>query len=227
MRRVGDRSGQGGGPVLIIVQNLPVPFDRRVWLECQALARRVPGRGRVPEGAGDPGVPAPRRGRALQVPALPPGGSRRLRRRVRVLVPHDGEAGAHGRAGAALRGHPGVQPARHLLAASAAVLRAPRRIAVRLRPARPVPRALRVAVPRRGRACRTGSCWRWSGRPSAPPATSSRPTSPTAGRPSAAARSTPTTSRSSAPAPTPIASGVARAVPEPSGAAASSPRTSA
>ena len=29
-----------GGPrprVLIIVQNLPVPFDRRVWLECQAL----------------------------------------------------------------------------------------------------------------------------------------------------------------------------------------------
>jgi glycosyltransferase involved in cell wall biosynthesis len=25
--------------VLIIVQNLPVPFDRRVWLECRALAR--------------------------------------------------------------------------------------------------------------------------------------------------------------------------------------------
>jgi hypothetical protein len=23
--------------VLIVVQNLPVPFDRRVWLECQAL----------------------------------------------------------------------------------------------------------------------------------------------------------------------------------------------
>jgi hypothetical protein len=23
--------------VLISVQNLPVPFDRRVWLECQAL----------------------------------------------------------------------------------------------------------------------------------------------------------------------------------------------
>ncbi|MGH9917446.1 MAG: glycosyltransferase WbuB, partial [Nitrososphaerales archaeon] len=23
--------------VLIIVQNLPVPFDRRVWLECKAL----------------------------------------------------------------------------------------------------------------------------------------------------------------------------------------------
>ena len=26
-----------GDGVLIIVQNLPVPFDRRVWLECQAL----------------------------------------------------------------------------------------------------------------------------------------------------------------------------------------------
>ena len=25
------------GRVLIIVQNLPVPFDRRVWLECRAL----------------------------------------------------------------------------------------------------------------------------------------------------------------------------------------------
>ena len=41
--------------ILIIVQNLPVPFDRRVWLECQALT----GAGyRVtvvcPKGKGDP-----------------------------------------------------------------------------------------------------------------------------------------------------------------------------
>jgi glycosyltransferase involved in cell wall biosynthesis len=41
--------------VLIIVQNLPVPFDRRVWLECQALA----GAGYdvsvvCPKGKGDP-----------------------------------------------------------------------------------------------------------------------------------------------------------------------------
>jgi glycosyltransferase involved in cell wall biosynthesis len=28
-----------GARILIIVQNLPVPFDRRVWLECQALTR--------------------------------------------------------------------------------------------------------------------------------------------------------------------------------------------
>jgi glycosyltransferase involved in cell wall biosynthesis len=42
--------------VLIIVQNLPVPFDRRVWLECQAL---VSAGYRVavvcPKGSGDPG----------------------------------------------------------------------------------------------------------------------------------------------------------------------------
>ncbi len=42
--------------VLIIVQNLPVPFDRRVWLECQAL---VSAGYRVavvcPQGRGDPG----------------------------------------------------------------------------------------------------------------------------------------------------------------------------
>ena len=41
--------------VLIIVQNLPVPFDRRVWLECQAL---VSAGYRVavvcPKGKGDP-----------------------------------------------------------------------------------------------------------------------------------------------------------------------------
>ncbi|HEV2070474.1 MAG TPA: glycosyltransferase, partial [Acidimicrobiales bacterium] len=38
MRGRGAPVGQVDSPgVLIIVQNLPVPFDRRVWLECQAL----------------------------------------------------------------------------------------------------------------------------------------------------------------------------------------------
>ncbi len=37
-RRPGARSRAGAAPrVLIIVQNLPVPLDRRVWLECRAL----------------------------------------------------------------------------------------------------------------------------------------------------------------------------------------------
>jgi glycosyltransferase involved in cell wall biosynthesis len=34
---VTTENGPVGAHVLIIVQNLPVPFDRRVWLECQAL----------------------------------------------------------------------------------------------------------------------------------------------------------------------------------------------
>jgi glycosyltransferase involved in cell wall biosynthesis len=41
--------------VLIIVQNLPVPFDRRVWLECQALASAGYQVAVVcPKGKGDP-----------------------------------------------------------------------------------------------------------------------------------------------------------------------------
>ena len=32
-----NRAAPKGARLLIIVQNLPVPFDRRVWLECQAL----------------------------------------------------------------------------------------------------------------------------------------------------------------------------------------------
>jgi glycosyltransferase involved in cell wall biosynthesis len=42
--------------VLIIVQNLPVPFDRRVWLECQALTASGYRVAVVcPKGKGDPG----------------------------------------------------------------------------------------------------------------------------------------------------------------------------
>lgn len=41
--------------VLIIVQNLPVPFDRRVWLECQALRSQGYGVSVIcPKGKGDP-----------------------------------------------------------------------------------------------------------------------------------------------------------------------------
>ena len=45
----------GKPSVLIIVQNLPVPFDRRVWLECRALAAAGYGVSVVcPKGPGDP-----------------------------------------------------------------------------------------------------------------------------------------------------------------------------
>src|SRR4051794_16374789 len=41
--------------VLIIVQNLPVPFDRRVWLECKALtAEGYDVTVICPKGKGDP-----------------------------------------------------------------------------------------------------------------------------------------------------------------------------
>ena len=45
--------------VLIIVQNLPVPFDRRVWLECQALVGAGYGVSVIcPKGKGDPSYQA-------------------------------------------------------------------------------------------------------------------------------------------------------------------------
>jgi len=47
---------RSGPRVLIIVQNLPVPFDRRVWLECQTLtAAGVRVAVVCPKGPGDPG----------------------------------------------------------------------------------------------------------------------------------------------------------------------------
>lgn len=56
-RRHGDVPRQQAGPnhVLVIVQNLPVPLDRRVWLECKAL-RDAGYRVTVicPQGPGDP-----------------------------------------------------------------------------------------------------------------------------------------------------------------------------
>jgi glycosyltransferase involved in cell wall biosynthesis len=67
----------GGRPrVAIIVQNLPVPFDRRVWLECQSLVARgydvtvvcPQGEGTGPEQVVD-GV------RILAYPGYAPGGS--------------------------------------------------------------------------------------------------------------------------------------------------------
>jgi glycosyltransferase involved in cell wall biosynthesis len=47
--------GNGSRRILIIVQNLPVPFDRRVWLECRTLTRAGYQVAVVcPKGPGDP-----------------------------------------------------------------------------------------------------------------------------------------------------------------------------
>jgi glycosyltransferase involved in cell wall biosynthesis len=63
--------------VLIIVQNLPVPFDRRVWLECQAL---VAAGYRVsvvcPKGKGDPAYEVIDTVEIYKYPPYAPGGSK-------------------------------------------------------------------------------------------------------------------------------------------------------
>ncbi|WP_345801192.1 glycosyltransferase family 4 protein [Microbacterium sp. AZCO] len=58
MPRPAVESTRAGRPphVLIIVENLPVPLDRRVWLECQALVARGYRVSVIcPKGPGDPG----------------------------------------------------------------------------------------------------------------------------------------------------------------------------
>src|SRR6185437_9272943 len=63
--------------ILIIVQNLPVPFDRRVWLECQALT----GDGYqvsvvCPKGDGDPSYHEVNGVRLYKYKPYAPGGSK-------------------------------------------------------------------------------------------------------------------------------------------------------
>jgi glycosyltransferase involved in cell wall biosynthesis len=63
--------------VLIIVQNLPVPFDRRVWLECQALVSAGYDVTVVcPKGKGDPGYACIDGVRLYKYRPYAPGGSK-------------------------------------------------------------------------------------------------------------------------------------------------------
>ena len=65
----------GAARVLIVVQNLPVPFDRRVWLECRAL--RAAGYDVTvvcPKGPGDPASEVVDGVRLLKYPPYAPGG---------------------------------------------------------------------------------------------------------------------------------------------------------
>ena len=63
--------------ILIIVQNLPVPFDRRVWLECKALVRAGHEVCVVcPKGDGDPGYEVIGSVRLYKYRPYAPGGSK-------------------------------------------------------------------------------------------------------------------------------------------------------
>ena len=63
--------------ILIIVQNLPVPFDRRVWLECKALVRAGHQVCVVcPKGDGDPGYEVIGSVRLYKYRPYAPGGSK-------------------------------------------------------------------------------------------------------------------------------------------------------
>jgi len=74
---VADPSRAAARPrVLIIVQNLPVPFDRRVWLECQALkAAGYDVTVVCPKGKGDPDHEVVEGVTLLKYPPYAPGGS--------------------------------------------------------------------------------------------------------------------------------------------------------
>jgi glycosyltransferase involved in cell wall biosynthesis len=71
-------SARTRGPrILIIVQNLPVPFDRRVWLECQALTAAGYQVAVVcPKGAGDPAYQVVDSVKLYKYKPYAPGGSK-------------------------------------------------------------------------------------------------------------------------------------------------------
>jgi glycosyltransferase involved in cell wall biosynthesis len=69
--------GDVGKRILIIVQNLPVPFDRRVWLECQALTSAGYQVSVVcPKGDGDPSFHVVNSVRIYKYRPYAPGGSK-------------------------------------------------------------------------------------------------------------------------------------------------------
>ena len=143
--------------VLILVQNLSVPFDRRVWLECQSL---IDAGFRVavvcPKAPGDPTYYPAQRSRSLQVPTVCSRWVERLLRpRIPLLVlrhPRPQPQGEHARS---IRRRPELQSTGPLLAHRTPLSDASR-ILIRLRSPRSLSRALPIAVSRTA----TGSIYR-------------------------------------------------------------------
>ena len=112
--------------ILIIVQNLPVPLDRRVWLECQALVGRwIRGERDLPERPGGPEQRQLIDGVHIYKykSGAGGGGAVRFRAGVRYSLAAHGVAVAGRMASPPVRRHPGVQSAGHLLVARALLAR--------------------------------------------------------------------------------------------------------
>ena len=154
-RKTRDQPPTGGprrdrGRVLIIVQNLSVPFDRRVWLECLSLTDAGFRVAVVcPKAPGDPSYATAQRSRALQVPTVC---SRRLtdvlRRRISLLLFRHPRAQPQSKPAGSLRHRPKLQSTGSLLAHRTPVPAASR-FFFRLRPPRSLPRAVPIEIPER------------------------------------------------------------------------------
>ena len=129
--------------ILIIVQNLPVPFDRRVWLESKALtAAGYDVTVVCPKGKGDPEREVLEGVTLLKYrPYAPGGGALGFVMEYAYSFLATAQAGVPGSPPGQVRRAAGLQPARHLLA-HRPVAAPPRQFAVRLRPPRSLPRAL-------------------------------------------------------------------------------------
>ena len=177
--------------ILIIVQNLPVPFDRRVWLECQALVsagyRVAVG---LPEGQrNDPAYQVIDGVELYKYRPYAPGGSK-----LSFIAEYAYSFLAtawqtlKARRKRPVRGHPGLQPAGHLLADRPVLPRArtaPSSSSTTTTCARSCSSPASPTAP----GCPTGACAPWSAARTGPRITSSPPTTPTGtSRSTAAAR---------------------------------------
>ena len=141
---------QKRGRVLILVQNLSVPFDRRVWLECQSL---IAAGFRVavvcPKAPGDPTYYRLRGVDLFKYRPYRTGYVEHLLRpRIRVLVHHDAGAQPQGEPRRSIRRRAELQSPGPLLAHRSPLSR-PQRVVLRFRSPRSLPRALPLSLPGR------------------------------------------------------------------------------
>ena len=136
--------------ILIIVQNLPVPFDRRVWLECQTLTAAGYQVAVVcPKGPGDPRYAVLDGVELYKYRPYAPGGSKasfvaEYLYSFLATLWLTAKAARKGRFAAIQSANPP-----DIFWPIGLLFRDPSRVKVCLRPPRPVPRDVRVSLSRR------------------------------------------------------------------------------